>query len=49
MLSFDVSAIDIVLVVAVILFLSLYVAKKPRESTTDLKSKVEETQLTGTH
>ena len=44
MLSFDVSAIDIVLVVAVILLLSLYVAKKPRASTTELKSKVEETQ-----
>ena len=44
MLSFDVSAIDIVLVVAVILLRSLYVAKKPRASTTELKSKVEETQ-----
>jgi hypothetical protein len=44
MLSFDVSTIDIVLAVAVIILLCLYVAKKPHASTTELKSQVEETQ-----
>jgi hypothetical protein len=44
MLSFDVSAIDIVLAVAVIILICLYVAKKPHTPKTELKSKVEETQ-----
>jgi len=44
MLSFDVSAIDIVLAVAVIVLLCLYVAKKPHMPTTELKSQVEEVQ-----
>jgi len=44
MLSFDVSAIDIVLAVAVIILLCLYVAKKLHAPKTELKSQVEETQ-----
>ena len=44
MLSFDVSAIDIVLAVAVIILLCLYVAKKPHTPTSEVKSQVEETQ-----
>ena len=44
MFSFDVSVIDIVLAVAVIILLCLYVTKKPNAPKTELKSKNEETQ-----
>jgi cytoskeletal protein RodZ len=37
MLSFDLSAIDVVLLVAVLILFSLYVARKPRASRTESK------------
>jgi hypothetical protein len=42
MLSFDVSVIDIILAVAIVVLLCLYIAKKPDASTIESKSKVDE-------
>jgi len=44
MLSFELSAIDVVLVVAVLILFSLYVGRKPGASKTEPKSNVENAQ-----